>query len=67
MSQVLSQCVSHAIVSPNYTLSSQMNVFYNLESLALSQTQKHEAFGLRVDVSDDEAGMGHILLAVCTK
>ncbi|XP_063079986.1 CD109 antigen-like [Engraulis encrasicolus] len=45
----------------------QMNVFYNLESLALSQTQKHEAFGLRVDVSDDEAGMGHILLAVCTK
>ncbi|KAL2099143.1 hypothetical protein ACEWY4_005623 [Coilia grayii] len=49
----------------------QMNIFYNLESLALSQTARHasshEAFGLRVEVSDDEAGMGRILLAICTK
>lgn len=48
-----------------------MNIYYNLESLVLSQTQKHstshEAFELRVEVSDDETDVDHILLSICTK
>lgn len=48
-----------------------MNIFYNLESLVLSQAQRHskghEAFELEVEVSDDETDMDHILLSVCTK
>lgn len=67
----ISQSVFHVIVFSNYTPSSQMNIFYNLESLALSQTQRHslshEAFGLSVEVSDDETDMDHILLSICTK
>ncbi|XP_062379555.1 CD109 antigen-like [Sardina pilchardus] len=49
----------------------QINIFYNLESLALSQAQRHatshEAFELRVEVSDEETDTNHILLSVCAK
>ncbi|XP_076155900.1 CD109 antigen-like [Alosa pseudoharengus] len=49
----------------------QMNIFYNLESLALSQAQRHatshEAFELRVKVLDEERDTNHILLSICTK
>ncbi|XP_076017641.1 CD109 antigen-like [Genypterus blacodes] len=44
----------------------QMNVFYNLESRALSQTLTHpQAFSLDVDVDVDDHD--HILLSICTR
>ncbi|XP_061599290.1 CD109 antigen [Cololabis saira] len=48
----------------------QLNVFYNVESEAFSQTLRHtpdeEAFSLEVDLTDDGDG-GHVLLSVCTR
>ncbi|XP_029316719.1 CD109 antigen-like [Cottoperca gobio] len=48
----------------------QMNIFYNLESKALSQSLQHandeEAFALDVDVTE-ERDYNHMLLSICTR
>lgn len=45
----------------------QINIFYNLESAALSQRgTEEEAFSLDVAVAE-EADRDHMLLSVCTR
>lgn len=48
----------------------QLNVFYNVESTALSQSRQphldEEAFSLDVHVAE-ETDLNHMLLSICTR